>query len=334
MTKIVHYSPFYETAHFQFASKYWNKRKRTTSEYLNWKFRGKQGEKLDAFILATEGETVIGQLGLIPCSIMVGNEKVEAQWACELMVDTNYRGKGIAKKLYEYAYTLKPLTLGSDPSPAASKSMKRAGFIGLKGPVKFMFPLYIGEVTKLKGFNSKLLDLIPNPFLLIVWIWTIIRGKGRFHKLNREEYIEYADFCHSQNKETARVIHDRSFSDWRFKPFKDYYFGIELYRGKSNSRYSLYRGKDLYLITDFLANNNSSLTDILSEVVLEAKRNDVRQIKLMANTKREVLLLSVLGFVRFRTRTEIIFYCADADLREKMADKYFRYTYMDSDENI
>lgn len=334
MIDIVHYSPEYEEAHYQFASKYWNKRKRTTSEYLYWKFRGKQKEKLNSFILAIENGKVIGQLGLVPCSIIVDNEKLRAQWACELLVDTDYRGKNVAKTLYQYAYTLNPVTLGSDPSPAASISMERAGFISLKGPYKFMFPMYIGEITKLKGLNLKLLELLPNPFLLILWLWRLIRGNNRFQKLNIDEYKESSEFLSAQNDEIIRVVHDESFADWRFNSFKDYYHGIEVYTGKNSSKFLLYRSPSLYLVTDYSAYKTSSLLDILSKVVLEAKKDNVMGIKLMANTNREIYLLSVLGFIRFRAKTNIIFYTSDADLKQKMSDKYFRYTFMDSDENI
>lgn len=272
MIDIVHYSPSYETAHYQFASQYWSKRKRIVSEYIYWKFRGKLGKDLNSFILAIEKERVIGQLGLIPCSIKVKDKIVEAQWACDLMVDTNYRGKGIAKLLYEYAFKLKPITLGSDPSPAAATSMKRAGFVSLKGSLKFMFPMYIGEITKLKGYNSKLLDKIPNPFILILWVWKIIRGNKKFRLMNTADYIEKLNFCLQQSEESINAIYDESFVNWRFKPFKDYYTEIKVYSDEANSTYSIYKDKSLHIITQYSANSIPLYLDIFSSTVLEAKK--------------------------------------------------------------
>lgn len=333
MIKIVHYSPEMEELHREFALKYWQKRKRTTPEYIYWKFRGKEGQQLDSFILAVEENKVVGQLGLIPCSVMVKDENVEAQWVCDLMVDTDYRGSGVAKLLYEYAYTLKPLTLGSDPSPAAAISMKRAGFTSLDGPVKFFFPVFLGEIARLKGFNSNLLDKIPNPFLLPLKIWKYF---GRGEKFQKKLNGEHKTFNNGQpqGNNDLRVVHDESFMNWKLTPYKDYYQGLDFFQNDSDSGFSLYRGKETYLVTDYSAVRLSNLLDILGRIVCEANANKSRNLKLMANSKREFYTLLLLGFVPFRTKTQIIFYTSDETLKKKMTGKYFRYTYLDSDENI
>jgi GNAT superfamily N-acetyltransferase len=333
MIDIVHYGPVYEEAHCAFATKYWNKRKRITAEYLYWKFRGENGHELKAFILAVDKGNVVGQLGLIPCSIIVDGEFIGAQWACELMVDRDYRGKGIAKLLYEFAYTIKPITLGSDPSPAAAISMKRAGFVGLKGPYKFFFPGVLGEITKLKGFNSKILNKIPNPFLIVFKLWNFFRNQEKFYRINFEDLGKNKNGF-SQTDERISVLHDAEFMKWRLNSFKDYYHGIQLYTDGNQSIFSIYRGRDSYLITDYSAAGLAPLLDILSRVAVESRAKEISRIKLMANSRSEFFVLLFLGFLPFRTRTEIIFHCADEQLKQKMLNKYFHYTFMDSDENI
>lgn len=333
MIEITHYGPDFEELHCRFAARYWKKRKRVTPEYIYWKFRGKYGQKLNSMILAVEGDKVIGQLGLIPCLVIIEGETIEAQWACELMVDLNYRGKGVAKLLYDYAYTLKPVTLGSDPSPAASVSMKRAGFVGLKGPFKFFFPIYLGEITKLKGINSSFLDKIPNPCGILFSLLNLF-GSNSFRQISLGEYRNPKNNDELQAKDELSVLHDENFLNWRFKPYKDYYHGFNLYAGKNNSGFSLYRDKELVLVADYRARQISSLINILRCVVTDARINKAKKIKLMANSRREFWTLLLLGFLPFRTRTEVIFYCANEELKQKMTDKYFRYTFMDSDENI
>jgi GNAT superfamily N-acetyltransferase len=334
MTLIVQYGPRFEKAHYEFASRHWKKRKRTTAEYIYWKFRGKPKEKLNSFLLAIDNEQVVGQLGVIPCTLLLGEKKIEAQWACELMVDTAFRGKGIAKLLYDFAFTLKPVTLGSDPSHAAAVSMKRAGFISVRGPVKFLFPMYVGEITKLKGINSALLDKVPNPFILVLRLWNLIKGNNRFRGIDAAEYLEGLRESSSEPDKWIRVDHENGFADWRFNTFKDYYNGIELYSNESGSLFSLYRHPDTYIVTEYLPRKLSSLSDILGAVISDARKNRTRKIKLLAHSPSEIRLLSFLGFVRFRTRSEIIFHCADPDLEEVMMSKPFYYTYLDSDENI
>src|SRR5690554_3931922 len=162
MIEIKYYSKEFEQAHIEFAKNYWKKKRRLTPEYIYWKFRGSPDEVLKSFILAFDGEKVVGQFGLIPCKLVIDKAIYEAQWACDLMVDTNYRGKGIARKLYDFAHKNKLVTLGSDPSPAAEKSMIRNGYVSLNGPRKFMYPFKTGEAFKLKGINNNLLNKITN----------------------------------------------------------------------------------------------------------------------------------------------------------------------------
>lgn len=334
MITIAYYGPRFEKAHYEFAIRHWQKRKRTSAEYIYWKFRGKPGEELRSFLLAVDGEEVIGQLGLIPCTLAVGNRTVEAQWACELMVDNAYRGKGVAKLLYDFAYGLKPVTLGSDPSAAASVSMKRAGFVSVKGPVKFLFPMYLGEIAKLKGINSPLLNKIPNPFILFLRSWSFVNRKRRFRRTNATDYFECVRKSRNDQDQWTRVLHENGFAGWRFGAFKDYYGGVESYRSDSGSSFSIYRHPNTYILTEYSARRTISLIGILSEVVAEAGKHKARAIKLLADTPTNVRLLSCLGLIRFRTRTEIIFYCADPELKGLLATRPFYYTYLDSDENI
>ena len=334
MTLVVHYGPSFEKAHHEFACRYWKKRKRTTAEYLYWKFRGKQKEPLNSFLLAIDNEQVVGQLGLIPCTLLFGKKKAESQWACELMVDSAYRGKGIAKLLYDCAFTLKPVTLGSDPSRAASVSMTRAGFISLRGPVKFLFPMYLGEITKLKGINSRWLDKVPNPFILVLRLWSLVKGNKPFREIGTADYFEGLRESARETDQWICVDHENGFADWRFKSFKDYYNGIEPYSNESGSMFSLYRHPNTYIVTEYSAKDTFALIDVLGEIVSEARKHQARKIKLLVHSSKEIRLLSLLGFIRFRTRTEIIFHCTDPDLKELMLNKPFYYTYMDSDENI
>lgn len=333
MIEIKSYGPNFEELHKQFAMQFWTKRKRITPEYIYWKFRGVSGQELSGFILAIDGERVVGQLGLVPCLVEVDNQQVEAQWACDLMVDHAYRGKDVAKMLYEYAYSIKPLTLGSDASPAATISMKRAGFISLTGPWKFFFPLWLGEITKVKGYNSRVLNNIRNPFIYPLLIWRFFRGGQRkFKKFDSEPFTDLAKAMTSKMK--LKVLHDYSFSEWRYSAFKDYYKGVKLFANGKSSFFSLYKDRELFFVTEWGANTLIGYLDAWSEIVGQAYDDDVLRIKVLANTRQEAVVLSCLGNIKYRTRTDIIFYTNREGLRTLLLDQYFYYTYLDSDENI
>lgn len=333
MIEIKPYGLAWEELHKQFASKHWTKRKRITPEYIYWKFRGTPGKELSGFILAIDEGKVIGQLGLVPCIVDINGKKVDAQWACDLMVDHAYRGKGIAKMLYAYAYSIKPLTLGSDASPAATISMKRAGFISLKGPWKFFFPLWIGELTKLKGYNLKILNHIRNPIIYLLLIWRFLRkGKQKFRSTEIESYMDYVNRI--TGKKEIKVFHDYSFAHWRYPPFMDYYKGVELFTDNSSSFFSFYKDKEVLIVTEWCAQSNKDYLDIWSEILSLAYRAGISRIKILSNTTSETIALSFSGCIKFKTRTDIIFYTDEKEIHDLMLGKYFYYTYLDSDENI
>jgi len=332
MITIEPYSKHWEKAHFLFASKYWTKRRRRESEYIYWKFRGNHSERLTSFILAIEDGKVIGQLGLIPCKINVDNLIYDAQWACDLMVDTDYRGKNIAAQLYQFAHSLKPITLGSDPSPAASKSMKRSGYNSLKGSWKHLFPIKLGEITKLKGYNFEILNLIYNPLVVLFFILSKFKNNS-FDKIELNEYNTL--LYRKKSLDTISVYRDSEFIDWRFNAFKDYYPEMEIYSKNDKKVFYLgyFANKD-YFITDLNVNNIFELFQVISNIIKRYKNKNISRIRFCCHQENISIKLLFFGFIKFRTRTEVIYYSEDSALIKKMYDKKFYYTYMDSDENI
>lgn len=298
-TKVVRYCPAYEEQHRSFASQYWKKRKRTTPEYIYWKFRGTP-EDPPSFLLALDGHKIVGQLGFIPCTLMIKGRKVEAQWACDLMVDTLYRGKGIATLLYEFGFKLRPVTLGSDPSPAAAKSMKRAGFLSLQGPTKFLFPMFLGEAARLKEIKSSILDLLPNPFLIFFGVWAKFRRSTQFRRIDSGTYQKTADRHYVESTNSAQVDHSsQTFRDWRFRPVTNYYAGIGTYANERGSIYSLCESPDQIIIAEHWAETVLQRVDLLSDVILKARKQGVRRIKVLAQSGGQTLMMSVLGLVPF-----------------------------------
>ena len=62
--------------------------------------------------LAKSGEKIAGQLAAIPVQLKVGNEQHRAIWILDLIVHTNFRRRGIAKKLARAAEEFCPIGLG------------------------------------------------------------------------------------------------------------------------------------------------------------------------------------------------------------------------------
>ncbi|NHN26177.1 GNAT family N-acetyltransferase [Flavobacterium jejuense] len=327
MIEIKYYSKEFEAAQVVFAKRYWTKRRRFEPEYIYWKFRGVPDKILSSFILAFDGEKVVGQFGLIPCQVNIAGKIYDSQWACDLMVDENYRGKGVAEKLYEFAHKNKVVTLGSDPSPAAEKSMIKKGYLSLFGPRKFVFPFLVGEAFKLKGINNRFLNIIPNPFLLLFYLFK----KSDYKVINTIEYARINDIS-STNE--LYCVYDTSFYDWRFNEFKTYYQGIDCYKKNDFNFFSGYFVNKVYYLTDFKVTNVKDFLKMISFLYSKYKGLHIQRIKFVCMNPTINSLLPFLGFIRFSTTTKIILYTKVDGIKEFVKDKKFYYTLHDSDENI
>ncbi len=327
MVVVKHYSKEFEEQHIAFAKKYWTKKRRLTPEYIYWKFRGKNTELLKSFILAFDGDKVVGQFGLVPSKVFIDGIIYDSQWACDLMVDHEYRGKGVADALYEFAHENGKVTLGSDPSPAAEKSMIKKGYISISGPRKFVFPIKLGEILKLKGYNYHFFNIIYNPFVLILKLFTSVD----FQPIKSNQYIELKS-KYAENK--IHCIYDDEFVDWRFSAFEDYYGGIQCYQKNENTFFCGYFSNGIYYLTDFHAYNLFSFLSIIGFVYQNYGTKNLVRIKFVSNDESLSNKLPFLGFIRFRTLTKVILFSKEKSIREKALSNSFYYTLFDSDENI
>jgi hypothetical protein len=331
MIEIKNYGPGFEKSHTEFAKKYWKTYRRRVPEYIYWKFRNKDKNKITTFLLALDGEKVIGQLGLIDCKINVFGKIIDSQWSCSAMVDEAYRGKRVAEYLYDKAHELKIITLGSDPSIPLTKSMKKYNYQFIKGPWKFIFPFNLGEIFRLKGYDNKFLHQIPNPFLLLFSTIALFR-KNTFKEIDKDSYLEF-----EKNKNIKNLIYsvyDKEFIDWRFNEFKDYYPGVKTFGNTDGCRFSGYFKNKAFYITDYYVNKNMDFFSIISAVVSMYKSQNISMIRFMSSSGQLNRLLQFSGFIKFRTRTVIAYNTKDSNLLELFKNKEFYYTYLDSDEQI
>ncbi len=327
MIEIKYYSKEHELAHIEFAQKYWTKKRRLIPEYIYWKFRGSPTSELKAFILAFDGNEVVGQFGLVPCKILINGVLIQAQWACDLMVDTRYRGKGVAEKLYDFAHQNKPITLGSDPSPAAEKSMIKKGYTAHEGPRKFVFPIKIGEIFKLKRIKISLFDKVPNPFLLLLFFF-----KNNNYKLIDTK--EYQGLNNYGNVTYLNCHYDTDFYNWRFAEFKNYYNGIDCHRNEKGANFTGYFVNNIYYLTDFKVEDLRSFLSMIAFIYFKYRSLNIVRIKFVSMDANLNNRLPFLGFIRFSTLTKVIIFTHIDKIKAFIKNKKFRYTLHDSDENI
>tara|TARA_B100001250_G_scaffold107612_2_gene90772 strand:- start:787 stop:1797 length:1011 start_codon:yes stop_codon:yes gene_type:complete len=332
--KIIEYSSCWEKKHADFAKKFWpNKKRRYISEYIYWKFRGDVNTNLSSFILAVENDIVIGQFGFIPCSIKIKGVTYLAQWICDLMVDEKYRGKGVAKKLYEYSERNGRLSLGSNPSPPCQKSLIRNGYQLMYGPEKWIFPISIGGTLMLKAQYFKFFKWIKNPLLYY------INHKYKNYLTNftvcnkveiKKKYLLSRKSCQS-----PYVIYDELFLNWRMDKFKDYYPGIKMFKSIYNDSYVCFmKTSNSVFITDY---NYKSISDLATIVLLVSRyclSKNLYFIKILSNSNKDNEMFRKLSLIKMRTSTVIVAKKNSYNSEGlSLGDKFF-YTLMDSDSNI
>ena len=326
--RIITYSEKYQSKHLEFAQKYWNKRVRQNPPYILWKFQ-LHNQEHNTFLLAIYHEQVIGQLGLVPVQIFHQGNLVKGFWFCDLMVDKEFRGKGVAKKLYNYAIKMnKGIFLGSDPSPAAKKSMIRYGFYQADCGWKYILPLNLNRVLamKWKGFLTSI--KLPN-FLMNLFIW----GTNPEKDLQKTQLEHLPDLFQPANEsETSYQIKDKDFLKWRFQQRPLHGDTYYIYQDKSSQSALLYYigGEDLLLAE--LNGHPTKMKEAIKLAYRIARKHKLRSVRLIHDEgiKKELPFYMACFMIRMRTPTKVLYYNKFKP-GEKIA---FKYTPLDSDENI
>ena len=88
------------------------------------------------------------------------------------------------------------------------------------------------------------------------------------------------------------------------------------------------------MINDWYAPDLKDTAQILWKAACIAKENRQGYIKILANTSEQFNQLSKLGLLKFRTPTNIIYYCLPQEQVLFLSNNQFYYTFWDSDENI
>lgn len=76
--------------------------------------------------IALDGEKIVGHLAAIEAEIKVGDETHKTIWILDLIIDENYRRRGIAKQLVGLAEDLRPIRLGINTHEQKSPELLEA----------------------------------------------------------------------------------------------------------------------------------------------------------------------------------------------------------------
>jgi len=333
--KITPYGPEWEDAHQLFAGKHYNnRRRRVLPYYIYWKFRGEKGKPLVSFLLAVVGKEVVGQLGLVPGEVKFQDKIFEVHWACDLMVSSEFRGKGIANMLYTEGVNRK-IILASDVSPSAAVSMARFGFKELPAPRKLFFPIQLSSLTDMVYPKlTRMSRFLPNPFL---WALKLRKGlKGGLQSIAIDESeIDYNWIASQQRKDRVYAVHDAKHYHWRLGAFEDFQNNGMFFQIKEKCFAAVRIGAHVGFIVDFYSADENLSKQIFRDIILFMKSRGATMIKFLSTDTTIIKLCKSLGFISGRNHVDIIYCSKNEEFNNVIkTDTIFEYTLIDCDENI
>lgn len=287
--------------HAIFAHKMWPKKGRRRNErYLRWKFRGKQAGILNGLLVArTADGRVVGELGLIPGRLWHDGEVRECQWACELMVDPEFRRRGIASMLFRAALARGVLTVGSNPSASAEPAMLRLGFRILEGPCIMQCPLDPSEIVRWKMPDHPLLArMLGRAALPIAFLhsWRLWAGKSENCRVC--EWEETVGRVRKSEAELTvpHVHHDLEWLSWRCMGLEGFNDRLQGILAGARSWAIVGRMGHLFRVYDWWAEDYGTCKGIFRSVYDLAKESNAKVITAYAQDHREKMwLISLAG---------------------------------------
>lgn len=330
---IERYSIRHESSHKDFVlATYGKRRKRINPDYIKWKFGENDKMESPNFVLAIDksNDEVVGQIGYIPCKLKIGDQVVLSQWAGNLMIRPEYRGKGIGTMLYNYGVE-RLFTIGSNPSPSANRSMVKAGFSICESGSLYFFPSKLKTIFQKKNISlGKLIDNLSWPFKLI-------KPKAEYDlaEITMNKFIAIYDQIIT-NDNQIRVIHDEEFWNWRGKPFKDYHFQSFFYGDNGACCFVIRYMNESIIVEDLVAVDKKVYKKCIRFIISLLKKKNLSEILLLENNPDFNLALRMSGFLKYATPTSIIYSdsgCQEG-IKKAFVNQKFRYTLCDSDENL
>lgn len=316
------YSEKYRGSFIQFAERAWpgRSRRKTHDAYLRWKFKGPKIGEMDTLLLAIkDGNEVVGQVGLIPATIVIDQQAHAALWVCEFMVDANARGLGIGTKLIRTATERSTneniVILGSDPTPASAAVHDKVGFKHVNSAFRMLWPIKLTGILE-KATPKALRPLIPALSSLGYPFSILLRRRVVFASPSETNVRiitnnEVAQLVAKREKllNTPYIRHDLAHLNWRSTVTEGFTNNVRNITSGSGSYmiFEVDQKKQIYIF-DWYAETESEFIAMLQHVHKVGLAENIHTIMALANSESEIMRLRRLGFLKMSTPFDVIYY--------------------------
>jgi hypothetical protein len=314
------------------------KRRRREWQYNRWKFRAPAHGPVNGLLLAISDGDVVGQLGLLPATVDIDGERTACQWACDLMLDRAYRGRGIASQIFETALARGMVTLGSNPSAAADASMRRVGFRPLEGPRIAVLPLDAAHVLTWRipprlEWMKHILAPIANP--IFRWRSRRLRDaadQARMTVFEGDWRLVSREVARAQSScQEPHIVHDDEFLRWRCEGLDGYAAPLRALKTPAGSYAIVGPAAPSFHAYDWTAASWEEFLLLFSGIHARATHSGAMTIHAFAQNAEEANWLRRAGFVLLRRPCFIL--CHPPERLIPRFDR-MRYSVFDSDGNL
>lgn len=186
--------------------------------FWNWHFTGLPNvdPQLLPVWLAKSGDRIAGQLGALPVELNIGNRSVKAFWLLDMVVDEDFRRRGIAKKLALAAERDSPYLLGVNTDQQhAPKLLQSLGWVKVGKIPRYHKILFPGNAIKgFAGIPKSVVNSLAFPLRR-----TSAKGLFDSGKIRRIEHYDSAfdDLWQRGRKQNAcSVTRNAATLEWQF----------------------------------------------------------------------------------------------------------------------
>jgi hypothetical protein len=250
----------------------------------------------------------------MPAVLKLGDATVRGSWAIDLMVDSEWRMRGVAPVLSEAQATSSDLALALNVSEPAYRAYLRAGWIDLGTVPLFVRPLHVDEALDAADVSGKLVRGLgraaDTPLRVLDGGVAAVLGSARMRLAPIERFDERADILWRSVSSAfpAVVRRDLRWLRWRFDdaPDADTYRRFYLFRssrlvGYLVARSERRRGQLFSLVCDYLV--RPAFTGVLFALAIrEARTQDAVAVACRTLNVRGEPWLRALGFARPREK--------------------------------